>query len=251
VEKSLDTDKKRIDVLNVPVDIIHEDSLEQIIKVMLANGEFNQIVLLRFKDLMRARRSKEYRRLLSNASLVVPVSPAIVAGASFLRRGKPEKFMPFDFVIRLLGILEKQKGSLYLLSSRPGDLQKTEQNLRASFPEVRLVGRYTGHFPKEAKDNIVMAIKKASPNLLLAGTGIRGREKWLYAHRQQLNTGLFLWCGECFDIFCGKREKPSRAVWNHGLEFFPRFFRNPFRVFFILLFFYYLFLLLIFRIFRL
>jgi N-acetylglucosaminyldiphosphoundecaprenol N-acetyl-beta-D-mannosaminyltransferase len=251
VEKLVDIDKKRIDVLNVPLDIVHEDSLEKVIKVMLLNGEYNQIVLLRFKDLMRARRSQEYRRLLSKASLVIPVSPCITAGAAFLKKGKPEKFMPFDFVIKLLGILEKQKGSLYLLSSKPDDLQKTEQNLRASFPEIRLVGRYTGYFSKEAKDNIVVAIKKASPNLLLAGTGVRKKEKWLYNHRQQLNTGLFLWCGECFDIFCGKREKPSRALWSSGFEFIPRFFRNPFRILYIPLFLYYLLLLLIYRMLKL
>lgn len=251
MEKSIDIEKKRIEVLNVPLDIIQEDSMEQVIKTMILNGEFNQIVLLRFKDFMRARRSQEYRRLLSHASLVVPVSACIVMGASFLKKGKPAKFMPFDFVIRLLGILEKQKGSLYLLSSRPDDLLKTEQNLRASFPEIRLVGRYTGYFPKEAKDNIVVAIKKASPNLLLAGTGVRKKEKWLYNHRQQFNTGLFLWCGECFDIFCGKREKPSRALWNRGLEFIPRFFRNPLRFFYIFLFLYYLLLLLIYRLFKL
>ena len=101
------------------------------------------------------------------------------------------------------------------------------------------------------EDNIVVAIKKASPNLLLAGTGVRKKEKWLYNHRQQLNTGLFLWCGECFDIFCGKREKPSRTLWSSGFEFIPRFFRNPFRILYIPLFLYYLLLLLIYRMLKL
>lgn len=247
MDNSLIIDKKRIDVLGVPLDILPKENLEKIIKGMFSNGEFNQIVFLRLKDLMRARRNAEYRSLLKKAALVIPVSLSLARGASFLKKGKPERYMPFEFVIRLLGILEKHKQTAYLLSSKPKELQISENNLRTSFPDLRIVGRFTGFMKGNSKENIILAIKKASPGLLLAGKGVKGKEKWLYLNRNQFNPGIFLWCGECFDIFCGKAKKMSPATWKRGMEFMPRFLKNPLRFFRIFLYFYYLILLLFFR----
>ena len=248
MENTVIFEKKRIDVLNIPVDIVPPESMEKIITGMFSNGEYNQIVLIRLQDLMRARRNQEFRSILKKSALVLPVSKSIIGGASFLKKGKPYRFMPFEFIIRLLGILEKHGQSVYLLSSAQKNLQTSEQNLKASFPGLKIVGRYTGYFQNTASEDIVLAIKKASPTLLLAGRGIKGKDKWLYENRQQFNPGVFFWSGECFDIFCGKKQKMSKFIWEHGLEFFPRFFTNPLRFFRIFLFLYYCLLVVLFRI---
>lgn len=77
----------RVSVLGVPVDILPEDRIEDLV-ASLADGCNHQIVLLSLWDLMRARRNGEYRTMIAGASLVVPVSspscgePASSAGLS-------------------------------------------------------------------------------------------------------------------------------------------------------------------------
>ncbi|MFP4561891.1 MAG: WecB/TagA/CpsF family glycosyltransferase [Spirochaetia bacterium] len=240
--------RKRTTVLDIPVDIFSEDDLDTIIQSMLENGKTNQIVFLSTSGILRARRNHDFGQCIRNASLIVPISNGIVRGAKFLKHADPNRFIPFDFVIRLLGVLEDQKGSLFLLGHRQQQLQTVESNLKASFPGLRIVGRYVGFFPREAQDNIITAIKKAAPSLLLVGKGPKGRNLWLFEKKKEFNPGITLWCGDCFDIISGKKPRPSRALWNRGLEFLPLLVRRPWRLFRIVLYWYYWILIILYRI---
>ena len=109
----------RISILGVPVDILPEEGIEDLV-ARFADGKNHQIILLSLWDLMRARRSGEFRTMVSGASLVLPISLSIVKGARFLRRAEPVRYMPFDFVVKLLAALE-QKGEIRLPPRRHED----------------------------------------------------------------------------------------------------------------------------------
>ncbi len=220
---------KRIKIVNVPLDVVAENELEEIVKAMLADGDRHQIVLLTLKDLLRARHNAEMKRTVKEASLIIPVSKGIVRGAKFLKRELPTRYMPFEFVIRLLGIIEKYKRSIYLLGSRAPDLQVSAGNLRASFPDLSIVGRCAGYYAKAMEKNIILAIRKASPSLILAGYGLPAKDTWVANNKRNFNPGIYLWCGDCFDIFSGKKSKPSRSAWESGWESFPELLRRPWR----------------------
>lgn len=240
---------KRIKIVNIGVDIVREDELEELVEGMLEDGERHQIVLLSLRNLLRARHNSELQRTVKEASLVVPVSRGIVSGARFLKREIPPRYMPFEFVIKLLGILEKHKRSVYLLGARPTDLQVAASNLRASFPGLSIVGRCAGYYAKSMEKNIVIAIKKASPSLVLAGGGLpgRARDPWVANNKRNFHPGIYLWCGDCFDIFSGRREKPSRRSWERGTDTWREIPGKPWRVFRIFVYLYYSLLLLIHR----
>jgi N-acetylglucosaminyldiphosphoundecaprenol N-acetyl-beta-D-mannosaminyltransferase len=240
---------KRIKVANVGVDIVPEDVLEELVKGMIEDGGRHQIVLLSLKGLLKTRRNSELGRAVKEATLVVPVSRGIVRGAKFLGRELPQRYMPFEFVIKLLGIIEKLKRSVYLLGGRPNDLQVAASNLRASFPGLSIVGRCAGYYAKPMEKNIVLAIKKSSPSLVLAGSGLpgRARDSWVANNKRNFHPGIYLWCGECFDIFSGRRTKPSKKSWERGTDSLGDMIRKPWRVFRGLLYLYYGLLLVVHR----
>ena len=168
----------RVSVLGVPVDILPPEAIEDLV-ARFADGKNHQIVLLSLWDLMRARRSGEFRTMIAGASLVLPISLSIVKGARFLHRAEPVRYMPFDFVVKLLAALEQRGKSVYLLGSSTTSIQKAEGNIKSTFPGLRVVGRFAGRYPKQMEISIVEAVKKATPSLLLVGTGVPGREKWI------------------------------------------------------------------------
>lgn len=220
----------RYRVLDLPIDDLPEDSIPNALSQMLGDGEVHQIVLLSLWDLMRARRDSEFRRLVANASLVVPTTAGVVHGAKFLRQGEPARYTSFDFVVRLLGALEKLNGSLYILGGSRDELRIVEDNLRQTFPGARLVGRYAGDYPKTMEAGIVTAIRKAAPNLLLAGTRLPGRDKWLFRRRQSFAPGVFIYSGECFDVFAEKRRRPARSVAAQRVIRLVRTLWHPWRI---------------------
>jgi len=144
--------------------------------------------------------------------MVLPVSPAVVRAAAFLKRDPLHLFAPFPFVIRLLALAERLNKSVYLLGARKEEVERAERNLRGSFPKLRLVGRHAGFFPKTTQKDVLLAIRKASPAVLLVGDGLPGRELWILRHQKELGPGVALWAGECFDLFSGRNRSGRVAV---------------------------------------
>ncbi len=241
---------ERTSVLKIPVHSLIETDIPEIVEALLAEQGVSQVVLLRWWDFMRARADRELRRCVIDASLSIPVSRSIVVGARFLRKRRPPRHMPFELTIRLLGALEDRQKSIYLLGGSAAALRTVEQNLRETFPNLRFVGRYTGHFTKAVEADIITAIRKAGPDFLLIGTGVPGGDRWVLRHRSEISAGIAMQCGEAFDIFAERRQRTSRAAFRRGTDFLPVLIRRPWRALRFFVYLWYLLMLLFAKIFR-
>ncbi len=242
--------KKRIQILGVPVDDVTLDNALKLIEMYTKTNERHQIVLLNTRGLLRARHDVEYARMLKEASLILPTSKGIIKGASFLGAGKLTRYRSFEFLIRTLSLLERLNKTVYLIGARKEDIEQSERNLKASFPELRIVGRFSGYFNREQEQDIILVIKKSSPTILIAGTGLPGGEKWILRHKKEFNPGIFLWADNCFEIFSGREKQPSRLLFSLGLENISRIKKKPWLIFRIFPFLYYLLLLLVYKVFN-
>jgi N-acetylglucosaminyldiphosphoundecaprenol N-acetyl-beta-D-mannosaminyltransferase len=249
VEVESNENRQRVNLLSVPIDIIAPEQLGDVVYDLLNKEPEQNIILLSLWDLLRARRSAEYRSYVLRASLVIPISKSIITGVKFLFGKKAVRYMPFDFVVSLLTILEKRELSCYLLGGKNYVLIKTEKNIRQTFPKLRIVGRFPGSFKRQEEATLIKAIRKASPSLLLVGKGVRGRERWIARHNATLGKGLRLWCSDIFDVFAERKKHPSRSTFDNGLEWIGYCFQNPLKFLRIFLFIYYNLLLLVHKLF--
>lgn len=245
------TGARRLDVMRVAVDSLDSEQIPEAVASLVQKNDSAQIVLIRWWDFMRARRDKEYRACLRDADLVLPVSKTIAWAARSLRSVRPERYMPFDFVIRVLGALEDRGGSIYLLGGTAQSLRTVEQNLRETFPGLKFVGRYTGNYGKHVEADIITAIRKSIPDFVLIGPGVPARDRWVSRHRSQLSPSIFLYSAEVFDVFAERRQRGSRSAFRRGLDFLPDLLRRPWRVLRFFVYLWFLILLTIFRIFHL
>ena len=242
------TGVERINLLKVPLDILREEDMESVIRDLNQQEGPQQIVLLTFSEFMKSRRDPERQRMLKEAALVLPTSGSLIKGARFLKKGDLVRYMPFEFVIRLMGILEPMRGSVYLLGEKNKDLNISSANLRDSFPGVQIVGRHVGFFSSQREKDVVLAIRKTTPTLLLAGSGLKGKDRWILRRKDELGAKFSVWCGECYKIFCGKARRLSRKQWEKGSESVAKVARNPLRLFGIFRRLLFLMLLLIYKI---
>ena len=67
----------RIRLLNVPVDCVDEQQALKVIASLLTDGQRHQLVFLTLKSYFKGRRDTEFRRLLREASLILPVHPGV------------------------------------------------------------------------------------------------------------------------------------------------------------------------------
>jgi N-acetylglucosaminyldiphosphoundecaprenol N-acetyl-beta-D-mannosaminyltransferase len=241
---------ERVEVLKVPIDIVVGKDIERIVFNLLDRGEGQNIVLLSVWDLLRSRRNGEFRNYVRNAALVIPISKSLVSGMRFLTGKTPIRYMPFDFAVNLLTILEQREFSVYLLGGKPSVLAVAEKNIRATFPKLRIIGRFPGPIKKYAEDTVLQVIRKSSPSLLMIGECVHGRERWVAKNAHRFNSGLRLWCSDLYSVFAKRRKRPLKAIFERGLEWMVFCLYNPLRIVRVFSFIRYTCLLLFYKIFK-
>lgn len=221
---------KRIRILGIPIDVVHDEGLSLFLDFLNENKKNQHIILLDFHEFMKSLFHLERKKALNNAALVIPTSKLLVFAARFVKKEVPPLRHSYPFIMRLLGLLEQKKKSIYILGSTMSGIHTAESTLRMSFPELQIVGRYSAQYSKNREQDLVTAIKKASPTLLLTSGKIKGRHLWIYRHRQKLSYGCGVWEKYCFDVFSGKRKKPRFGTVSRLIIGFFSIFIMPWRV---------------------
>ena len=241
----------RIELLGVPVDVCRPENLEEEIMKILEKPGTKQIVFLTIWDLLKARnKKKDLGDCLRNADLILPISKSILKGARFLKLQVPVRYNPFTAVIQLLTALDSHYKSLYMLGARKKTLQKAEHNVHDTFRELRIVGRYVGYFPKSAEENVVQAIHKASPSLVIVSDGIKEKNLWSYHRRDKFSSSIFLYYRDCLGIFAGRIRRVNEKTFDAGKEIWNEIGHSPLKIFLIFPYIWYKILLIFTRLFK-
>lgn len=241
---------KRISVIGVPVDVCPPEELEKEILEILAKPGTKQIVFLSIWKLLKATHKGDMADCVKNADLIIPISKSILRGAKFLKKEVPNRYNPFEMVIRVLSILESHFKTTYLLGSYKKTLVKAENNIRDTFPSLRIVGRYVGYYPKQIENDIISAIFKSQPSLVLMSDGIKEKDCWAYKRRNRFSSSIFLYYKDSFGIFSERVKRIDEKTFNKGNEFWIELFHNPFKIFLIFPLLWYLILLVFYKLFR-
>jgi N-acetylglucosaminyldiphosphoundecaprenol N-acetyl-beta-D-mannosaminyltransferase len=241
---------KRVLFTRVPIDILEEDQLTELLSQVILSKHPLNVVLLRFRDYSRARRDKEFLAQLNKAALVLPFDKSILNGMRFLGLPNTLRMHSFDLLIRMLGILEEKGQSLFVVGGNYQDIQAAAGNLRTSFPKINLVGRHTGFFKGEAEDQLITAIQKATPGFLFLGTGIPHRHRWAIGLEPRLSAQITLYAPEAFQIVVGKAKRPNREDFQIGKGSFVGGLLNPFKWWKIFPYTWYGLVLLVYKIFK-
>ncbi len=239
---------ERINLLKIPVDILSPGNMEEEILALLQKPGTKQIIFLSVWDLLKARRNDKFAECVRNADLVLPVSKSIIRGASFLKLHVPVRYNPFATIISFLSILDSHYKTLYLFGGRKKTLAQAEKNVRATFPNLRVIGRYVGYYPKPLEQDIVSAIYKSSPSLVLLSNGVPEKNTWAFNRRNRFSSSTFVYHGEIMDIFAKRTKHISAKTFDKGLEIWAEIFHNPFKLFYIFPFMWYKMLLLCYKI---
>lgn len=240
----------RINMLGVPVDVVKPEDLENVLFELNTQAGTKQIVFLSVWGLLRARRNDTYMQCLKGAALVLPVSKSIIRGAAFLKRPVPVRYNQFSTVISLLGSLETRYKSLYLLGGRKRSLLESERNIRATFPGLQIVGRYVGYFPKTVEKDLVSAIYKSNPTMLLISDGVKNGECWAFERRNQFASSFVVYYKDALPIFSSRKKRVSKSTFDKGHEIWAEILQNPFKLFLIFPFLWYILLLVCWRLFK-
>ncbi|PKL06439.1 MAG: hypothetical protein CVV53_04315 [Spirochaetae bacterium HGW-Spirochaetae-9] len=191
----------------------------------------HQVSFLRSADFRAAGKLGEYASMIASADLALPASAMLLkyvtAKKSSCRRafavGERRReylsnvealeestmpitpYMPLKVLAFFLSALEQRRGSVFLVGGSLAILQKAELHIRSTFPELRVVGRARGDYRESDETDIMKALQKSTPDMIVVGSMVKDAELWIPRHMRYTKSGIFLYDGSIMEILAGKR----------------------------------------------
>ena len=186
-------------------------------------------------SLVVASRDADFSTSLRSADLLLPDGIGMIVAARILGVPIKERVAGFEFFHSLSASLSKEGGSRYFfLGSSDQVLKLITARLNREFPGITVCGTLSPPFKPSfsARDNdaMVAAINEANPDVLWVGMTAPKQEKWIYDNRDKLEVRFIGAIGAVFDFYAGTKKRSS-AFWRRlGLEWLPRFLKEPKRL---------------------
>ncbi len=169
------------------------------------------------------------------ASLVVADGWPLVAASRWLGQPLPERVAGSDLVPELLSAGSDIPGfRVFLLGGSPGVATQAAERIHSRWPGVNVAG-VASPLPGFESDieetrEVIDAINRVAPQLLVVGLGAPKQEIWLQQHASRINAPVAIAAGATIDFLAGVQKRAPRWIQQSRLEWFYRLATDPRRL---------------------
>lgn len=215
----------KINVMGVQFDnVTMREALEKA-EQLLQNPGASYAVTPNSEIVYEAMADNSLMQLLNNADLVLPDGAGVVLGSKILKTPLREKVAGVDFADGLLELLAKTGRSVYLLGSKPGVAELAAEKMLEKHPGLTICGMADGYFKDEAP--VIEKINAANADVLFVCLGAPKQERFMDAHKGELNVRLMIGLGGSLDSFAGTVKRAPKWMISCSLEWLYRLIKEP------------------------
>lgn len=171
-----------------------------------------------------AVRDASYSAVLDRADIVYCDGTGVRLGALLARQPLPARMTGADWIDDLCRLAVSEHLTLFLLGGGEGSAAAASEILRQRYPGLVIAGAAPGY---SLGSPVLEAVNAARPDILLVGMGTPRQEKWIDAHRRQLDVPVVWAVGALFDFVNGHIRRGPRWMTDHGLEWVCRLITEP------------------------
>lgn len=217
----------RIDVLGVGFDnVTMEEAVNRGMELLHSPGT-HYVVTPNPEIVETCRENLAARQAVNGADLVLPDGIGVVIGAKMLGTPLKEKVPGIEFAAGLMEGMAKEGLSLYLLGAQSGVAEKAGEKLTAKYPGLKIAGTHDGYFKDDGA--VAEAIRQSGADCVFVCLGAPKQELWMAKHGETTGARLLCGLGGSLDVFAGVVERAPKFWSDHGLEWFYRLCKNPWR----------------------
>ena len=191
------------------------------------------IVATGMHGVMEAQRSTEFKNIANSADLFVAdgISLVWVARCRGIRLKK--RVSGADLMWEWLKLAAESGYKMFFYGDTEDTLNRLTERLKLQFPGLNIVGAYSPPFrtltPEEDEEEVRM-INDSGADVVWVGLGLPKQERWMFEHRERLNTPVLVGVGAAFKFASGQVKRAPPWLGDRGLEWLWRFAHEPKRV---------------------
>jgi len=180
-----------------------------------------------------AKKDPAFEATLQASDVLLPDGVGIVWAAKMLKGQKIEKIAGYDMFLYLMQHLNANNGSCFFLGASEQTLDLIKTKAAKEFPQITIntySPPYTPEFTIEESEEMCSRVNACQPDVLFLGMTAPKQEKWAHLYKNQLDTDIICSIGAVFDFYAGTVKRPGKFWIKLGLEWFPRFIKEPRRL---------------------
>ena len=215
----------KIDVMGLKFDSMTMNEALSRAEALLRGEKAAYVVTPNAEIAYEALHDVQLREMLNGADLMLPDGAGVVLASKLLRTPVKQKVAGVDFAAGLLGVLERNGQSLYLLGGKPGIGELAAQKMLEAHPHLRIAGIADGYFQDEAP--VIAKINASGADALFVCLGAPKQERFMVQHQQELHVHLMAGLGGSLDAFAGTVQRAPAWMIRLNLEWLYRLIREP------------------------
>jgi N-acetylglucosaminyldiphosphoundecaprenol N-acetyl-beta-D-mannosaminyltransferase len=150
--------------------------------------------------------------------------------ADLLKTPLKERVTGSDGTLRIAQEAAERGWKLFFLGAAPGVADEAADTLREQFPELQVVGTYSGSPAPDEEDEIVEIVNDSGADILLVAYGAPQQDKWIARNLPRLNVRMAMGVGGALDFVAGHVPRAPQWMRENRLEWLYRLYKQPWRI---------------------
>ena len=169
----------------------------------------------------------EFCKLLNRADILTADGIGVVYASRILKNPIETRAAGYDIACEVLAKMAPLGMSVYLFGAKPGVAQTAAENICKKYPGVVIAGCADGYFDSDKEKLIIADINEKKPDVLFVCLGAPKQEKWIDAHKGELDVGVCMGIGGSLDVFAGTAKRAPDFFVKFGIEWLYRLLKEP------------------------
>lgn len=161
--------------------------------------------------------------IIVNDGVGLDIAAFLLRGGRFLDNLNGTDFTPYLFKTC------ERPLRVFMLGGTQQVLQRAADHARHQLGQ-EVVGVCDGYDELRERRDLVAAINRSAPDVVLVALGNPIQEEWILAHRQALDAGIVMGVGALFDFWAGSKVRAPALVRAVRLEWLYRLCQEPRRL---------------------
>jgi N-acetylglucosaminyldiphosphoundecaprenol N-acetyl-beta-D-mannosaminyltransferase len=223
----------RINVLGVGVSAVNIELAVAEVERWIAEEQREYVCVTGMHGAVESLRSEPLRHIHNQAGLVTPDGRPMAWLLWGHGHRNADQVCGAEFMEAILEHGTTRGWRHYFYGTKPETLALLEARLTARFPKLQIVGRLSPPFralTAEEDAEIVADINASGADIVWVGLSTPKQERWMAAHRSQLNAAALMGVGAAFDFHAGTVRQAPKFIRRSGLEWLYRVASEPRRL---------------------
>tara|TARA_B110000503_G_scaffold118617_1_gene179694 strand:- start:554 stop:1273 length:720 start_codon:yes stop_codon:yes gene_type:complete len=180
-----------------------------------------------------SRYDKLFNEALQFSDILLPDGTGIVLASKIVNNKKINKIAGADIHQYLLQQANLKSQKVFYLGASQSTLELIQNKIKKEFPNISVTSfspPYKSQFSESDTAQMLEKIKEFRPDILFVGMTAPKQEKWVFVNKENIDANTIVSIGAVFDFYAGTIKRPSSFWVSIGLEWLPRFLREPKRL---------------------